>query len=62
VLLLAAIEVVVCIRPGEAGMVLVDLTEDEDEDIVEAAYEAMLMADGALAIENPDKDDDGFLF
>jgi hypothetical protein len=62
VLLLAAIEAVACIRPREAGMVLVDLTEDEDEDIVEAAHEAMAMAEGPLAIEDLEEDDDGFLF
>ncbi len=59
-LLLAAIEAVTCIRPREAGMILVDLTEDEDEDIVEAAHEAMMMAEGPLAIEDLDEDDDDF--
>ncbi len=61
-LLLAAIEAVSSIRPREAGVVLADLIEDEDEDIVGAAHEAMMMADGVLAIENPDQDDDGFIF
>ena len=45
-LLLAAIDAVASIRPEEAGKVLVNLTDSEDEDIVEAAYEAMAMADG----------------
>lgn len=61
-LLLAAIEAVSSIRPREAGLVLANLIEDEDEDVVEAAHEAMMMAGGVLAIENPDQDDDGFIF
>lgn len=60
-LLLAAIEAVASIRPREAGMVLVDLTEDDDEDIVEAAHEAMMMAEGTLAIEDLDGNGDGSL-
>lgn len=43
-LLLAAIEAVANIRPDEAGAILVDLTEADDEDIVAAADEAMAMA------------------
>ena len=43
--LLAAIEAVVSIRPKEAGGLLVDLTDSHDEDIVEAAFEAMAMAE-----------------
>jgi len=61
-LLLAAIEAVACIRPREAGVILVDLTQDEDEDIVEAAYEAMMMAEGPLAVEDSDEEDGDFLF
>jgi hypothetical protein len=45
-LLLAAIDALSAIRPQEAGMILVDLTHSEDEDIVEAAHEAMAMAEG----------------
>jgi len=45
-LLLAAIEAVASIRPEEAPGILVDLTDSDDEDIVEAAYEAMGMAEG----------------
>jgi len=44
-LLLAAIDAVASIRPQEAGVVLIDLTDSNDEDIVEAAYEAMAMAE-----------------
>ena len=56
-LLLAAIDAVASIRPQEAGVVLVDLTDSNDEDIVEAAHEAMGMAE-ALAGEIDDEDDD----
>jgi hypothetical protein len=42
-LLLAAIEAAVNVRPEEAGMLLGDLLESDDEDIVEAAYEAIAM-------------------
>ena len=44
-LLLAAIDAVASIRPQEAGMILVDLIDCDDEDIVEAAHEAMALAD-----------------
>ena len=57
---LAAIDALASIRPQEAGVILVDLTDSDDEDIVEAAYEAMTMAetlsDGELdEDENEDK-------
>jgi hypothetical protein len=42
---LAAIDAVASIRPGEAETVLVGLTESPDEDIAEAAGEAMAMAE-----------------
>jgi hypothetical protein len=45
-LLLAAIEAVGSIRPQEAAEILGDLIGAEDEDIVEAVYEALTMADG----------------
>jgi hypothetical protein len=44
-LLLAAIDALAGIRPQEAGVTLVDLTDSDDEDIVEAAHEAMAMAE-----------------
>lgn len=56
-LLFAAIEAVASIRPDEAAEILVELTESEDEDIVEAAYDAMGMAQ-ALAVEDWDEEDD----
>ncbi len=45
-LLLAAIEAIANIRPREAAMLLLDLTDDEDDDIVEAAHEALVIAEG----------------
>ncbi len=54
-LLLAAIDAVAGIRPQEAGMILVDLTDSDDEDIVEAAHEAINMAE-AMA-EDPWRDE-----
>ena len=56
-LLLAAIEAVAGIRPQEAGVSLVDLLDSKDEDIVEAAFEAMAIAEG-LPDEEFDEDDD----
>jgi hypothetical protein len=61
VLLLASIDAVAKIRPEEAAMILYDLTEYEDEDIVEAAHEAMSMADASSGDEFDDIDDDELL-
>jgi hypothetical protein len=55
-LLLAAIEAVAGIRPQEAEEILIDLIESEDEDIAEAASEAMAMA-GAF-FDDEDEDDE----
>jgi hypothetical protein len=52
-LLLAAIGAVADIRPKEAAGILVDLTDSDDEEIVEAADEAM-----AMAASIPDEEDD----
>lgn len=52
-LLLAAIEAVGSIRPREAAAVLVGLTQSRDEEIAEAAEEAIMMA-GTV----PDEDDE----
>ncbi len=58
-LLLAAIDAVAGIRPQEAGVILANLTNSDDEDIVEAAYEASAIADGLSSIEfNEDEDDE----
>ncbi len=59
-LLLAAIAALSSIRPQEAGDILVDLTTLDDEDIVEAAYEAMAMT-GVLLDEDYDDEDDEFI-
>ena len=58
-LLLAAIDAVTAIRPHEARTVLMGLTSLEDEDIVEATYEAMAMAEVFSGDEFDDEDDDG---
>lgn len=57
-LLLAAIDAVACMRPQEAVNILRALTGADDEDIVEAAYEAMAMAGSPLGDED---EDDGLL-
>ena len=53
---LAAIEAIANIRPQEAAGILVDFTESDDEDIVDAAYEAMALAGGIPDDEYDDKD------
>jgi HEAT repeat protein len=53
---LAAIEAVASIRPQEAAEILSDLTQSDDEDIVEVAFEAMAMS-GLLPDEYYDDDD-----
>ena len=50
-LLLAAIDAVASIRPHEAGVILVDLTDSDDEDIVDAAHEALAMAESLSRVE-----------
>jgi hypothetical protein len=57
-LLLAAIGAVGSIRPAEAGRILVDLADSDDEDIAEAAGETMLMAEGASHAEDDEEDDE----
>ncbi|MFH1628199.1 MAG: HEAT repeat domain-containing protein [Pseudomonadota bacterium] len=54
---LAAIEAVTSIRPHEAAEILIELTQSDDEDIVDAAYEAMAMA-GWFPDEAYDDDDE----
>jgi len=55
---LAAIEAVAGIRPEEAADILSDLVDSPDEDIAEAADEALSMAEGALDSEYDDEDDE----
>jgi hypothetical protein len=57
-LLLAAIGAAGSIRPAEAGMILVDLADSDDEDIAEAADEAMMMAEGASAYDEEDDEEE----
>jgi hypothetical protein len=57
-LMLAAIEAVATIRPREAGTILVDLADSEDEDIADAANEAMSMAEGLSDSESDEEDDE----
>jgi hypothetical protein len=57
-LLLAAIEAVAIIRPEEASEILVDLTESDDEEIVEAAHEAIAMAEPWEDEDDDDEDDE----
>ena len=54
---LAAIEAVASIRPQEAAEVLIELTQSDDEDIVDAAYEGMAMS-GWFPDEDFDDDDE----
>ena len=56
-LLLAAIDAAVMIRPEEAAEILEPLTDSDDEDIVDAAYEALAMAGEFWDDEDDDEDD-----
>jgi hypothetical protein len=57
-LLLAAIDAVGSIRPAEAGEILVDLADSDDEEIGEAADEAMAEAEIASGEEDDDEEDE----
>lgn len=52
---LAAIDAAASIRPHEARVVLGDLMDSDDEDIVDATYEALEMAEGSTEL---DEDED----
>ncbi|MCJ7683417.1 MAG: hypothetical protein MUO68_03910 [Desulfobacteraceae bacterium] len=54
---LAAIEAVASIRPQEAAEILIELTQSDDEDIVDAAYETMALS-GWFPDEDYDDDDE----
>jgi hypothetical protein len=60
-LLLAAIEVVVGIRPQEAGAILFDLADSDDEEIAEAADEAIAIAEGSSGDIEDDEDTDDWI-
>jgi HEAT repeat protein len=57
---LAAIDAVASIRPVEAAEILNKLTASEDDDIVDAAYEALAMAGIIAELEDEDDDDDNW--
>jgi len=54
---LAAIEAVASIHPQEAAEILLELTQSDDEDIVDVAYEAMAMS-GWFPDEDYDEEDE----
>ena len=45
---LAAIDALSNLRPDESLSILIELTSEEDEDIVDAAHESLVMAEGSL--------------
>jgi len=55
---LAAIDAVASIRPLEAGDILGDLTVSDDEEIVEAVYDALTIARGESGWVDLDEEDD----
>jgi hypothetical protein len=57
-LLLAAIGAVGAIRPAEAGAILADLVDSEDEEVSEAVTDALMMAEGASDEEYEEDEDD----
>jgi hypothetical protein len=57
-LLIAAIGAVASIRPAQAGTILVDLADSEDEEIAEAADEAIDLAESLSDDEDEDDEDD----
>jgi len=57
-LLLAAIEAAAQVRPEEAPLILADFAESPDEEIVEAAQEALAMAEGLSDEDDLDQDDE----
>ena len=56
--LLSAIEAIASIRPAEAGQVLGELMDSNDEDIADAAFEAIAMAKAASEDDDDDEDDE----
>ena len=57
-LLLAAIEAAAFILPDKASEILGPLLESDDEDIVDAAYEALAMAGESFDEEDDDEEDE----
>lgn len=56
---IAAIEALVGIRPAEAGEVLADLVDDDDEDVADAAAEAMALAESLAELTDEEEGDEG---
>ena len=56
--MLAAIEAAASIRPQDAAQILIDLPNSGDEDIVDAAHEAMAMAEVFLDVEDDDENEE----
>ncbi|MDY0041949.1 MAG: HEAT repeat domain-containing protein [Desulforhabdus sp.] len=54
---LTAIDALAAIRPSDSLALLGNLTTSEDEDIVEAAYEALAIAEGAAGMEDWDEEE-----
>ncbi len=59
-LLFAAIEAVVNIRPEEASYVIGHLIDSDDQDIVDAAFEALSMAEAIMESEDDPEEYDEF--
>ena len=57
---LAAIDAAASIRPLEAAEILSPLTDSDDEDIADAAFEALAMAGAAAEFDEDEDDDDEF--
>lgn len=57
-LLIAAIGAIASVRPAEAGPILVDLADSNDEEIAEAATDAMMMAQVGSDEEDDYDDED----
>jgi hypothetical protein len=55
---LAAIEAAASIRPREAATILRDLIDSDDDEVVEAAHEALAMIEPSLAGDHEDDEDD----
>jgi hypothetical protein len=55
---IAAIGAAAAIRPEEASVLFNDLMESEDEDLVEAVFDALAMAGGLEIVDDLDDDDD----
>ena len=53
-----AINAAVNIRPEEAAGLLLDLTDSDDQDIADAAYEAISMAEALLELSDDEDDDE----